>query len=129
MPGVKVEIALAELLDKITILEIKAERLKSARQLENVQRELKLLREVQSSAIPFHDEVAALTAELKSVNEQLWDIEDDIRDCEASGDFGENFVALARSVYKTNDQRAKIKRQINDLLDSGIVEEKSYSAY
>jgi hypothetical protein len=73
--------------------------------------------------------LAALTEELKSVNQELWGIEDDIRACEARRDFGAGFVVLARAVYRTNDRRARIKRQINALLGSAIVEEKSYTAY
>ncbi|MBT4865441.1 MAG: hypothetical protein HON53_10015, partial [Planctomycetaceae bacterium] len=75
------------------------------------------------------DQLDRLTAELKAVNEALWEIEDDIRDCERAQDFGPRFIELARSVYVTNDQRAALKREINDLLGSRIVEEKSYASY
>ncbi|HMB38692.1 MAG TPA: DUF6165 family protein, partial [Wenzhouxiangellaceae bacterium] len=74
-------------------------------------------------------EITGMRAELKSLNEKLWDIEDEIRDCEREGDFGDRFVELARSVYKTNDQRAALKRSINEALGSTILEEKSYKAY
>ncbi len=126
---IAVEIAAGELIDKITILEIKLERLEDAEKLGNVRLDHDALaaardREIQPSA-----ELAAFTAELKSLNEALWDIEDDIRDCERNEDFGARFIELARSVYITNDRRAAVKRKINELLGSHIVEEKSYAPY
>lgn len=118
-----------EVIDKITILEIKAERLTDAAKLANVTTELTALVAVREREFPAHAALAALAAELKAINEKLWVIEDDIRDCERAKDFGDKFVALARAVYYTNDERAAVKRKINDLLGSALVEEKSYAAY
>jgi hypothetical protein len=115
-----------ELLDKITILQIKSERIGSEAARANVARELALLRKVAGEAMR-HRAVPALVARLQSVNETLWEIEDRIRECEASAEFGASFVQLARSVYQQNDLRAAIKRRINQLLDSSLVEEKSYA--
>lgn len=129
MSTVTVEVAPGELIDKITILEIKAERIADAAKRANVRVELETLAAARDAAIPASDEIARLTADLKAVNEALWQIEDDIRDCEAAGDFGAIFVALARSVYKTNDRRAALKRAINEALGSRLIEEKSYKPY
>ncbi|MEM7211106.1 MAG: DUF6165 family protein [Pseudomonadota bacterium] len=126
---VTIEIAPGELIDKITILEIKRERINDSEKLANVRIELGTLEQSRDAAIKPSTEMARLTADLKSVNEQLWVIEDDIRDCERAGDFGETFVNLARSVYKTNDRRAALKREINVHLGSWLVEEKSYQPY
>jgi tetratricopeptide (TPR) repeat protein len=126
---VLVEIAPGELLDKLTILEIKAERISDAEKLKHVREELRVLAGARDETLPASAELARLTAELKKVNEQLWDIEDEIRRCEAKKNFGKRFVELARSVYRSNDQRAVLKRQINDLLGSHLVEEKSYAPY
>lgn len=122
-------IAPGELIDKITILEIKSERIKDPAKLANVETELKTLSATRDRHIGASDEMTALTASLKSINEELWVIEDDIRDCERNGDFGETFIRLARAVYRTNDRRADVKKQINILLGSSLVEEKSYAAY
>jgi hypothetical protein len=124
-----VEISAGELIDKITILQIKAERLSDARQRANVGRELETLSAARDAGIAPDPEVAALTDSLRAVNEALWEIEDAIRDRERAGDFGERFVELARSVYRRNDERAALKRAINDRLGSRIVEEKSYQPY
>jgi hypothetical protein len=118
-----------ELIDKITILEIKSERLASRDKLANVRAELAELARARDGAIAPSLALAELTAALKRVNETLWRIEDDIRDCERAADFGARFIALARAVYHTNDERAALKRKINDLLDADIVEEKSYATY
>jgi len=126
---ISVEIAPGELIDKITILEIKLERMTDAAKLANVKIEWETLTQARDAAIEASDELAGLTQALKSVNEQLWEIEDDIRDCERGKDFGDTFIALARAVYKTNDERARLKREINELLGSRLVEEKSYAAY
>jgi hypothetical protein len=126
---VHIEVGPGELIDKITILEIKAERIRDARKLANIRTELDVLAKSRDSAIGASADLARLTASLKKVNAALWDIEDEIRDCERSGDFGPRFVTLARSVYRRNDERAALKRQINDLLHAKIVEEKSYAAY
>ena len=118
-----------ELIDKITILEIKAERIADAGKLANVERELRSLAAARSEALPGSPELDELTAELRRINERLWEIEDDIRDCERKRDFGERFIELARAVYRTNDRRAAAKRQINELLGSELVEEKDYADY
>jgi hypothetical protein len=115
-----------EVLDKITILEIKVERLQDEAARANAARELVLLREI---AGPVLGETAALMARLKGLNETLWDIEDRIRDHERAGTFDAAFVELARSVYKRNDERGAVKRQINLALNSGLIEEKSYKPY
>ncbi len=127
--GLSVEISPGELIDKITILEIKLERLADKAKLANVRAEHAILTAARAGAIETSAELDRLTAELKRVNERLWDIEDGIRDCERAKDFGEKFVALARGVYKNNDRRAELKRQINELLGSRLIEEKSYAAY
>ena len=126
---ISVEIAFGELIDKITILEIKLERIGNAEKLANVQTEWQTLIEARDLAINPSDELTRLSNGLKAVNETLWVIEDDIRDCERNSDFGKKFIELARAVYRTNDERARIKHQINELLGSRLVEEKSYSAY
>ena len=126
---ISVEIAPGELIDKITILEIKLERISNPAKLENVRKEWLALTEVRDTTIKVSDQLRLLSDELKTINEMLWKIEDDIRDCEQNREFGENFITLARSVYKTNDERAQIKRRINLLLGSKLVEEKSYTAY
>ena len=120
-----VPVSWGELLDKIAILEIKCQRLRAPEALANAARELAALRPAaDTAAVP-----RELTAALAAVNQRLWTIEDRIREKEAAGDFGPEFVALARSVYRENDERGRIKRAINTLLGSGLVEEKQYSAY
>jgi hypothetical protein len=121
-----VPISVGELFDKISILEIKAEELRDAKQLANVMRELTLLDGVRNRAVPANPELDALYAELQAVNRRLWRIEDDLRQIERAGLFDDRFVALARSVYRENDQRATVKRQINNITGSELVEEKSY---
>lgn len=118
-----------EVIDKITILQIKAERLTDAAKIANVAKELDELVAVREREFPGHAGLAALSAELKAINEKLWVIEDDIRDCERAKDFGPKFIELARAVYFTNDERAAAKRKVNDLLGSALIEEKSYAPY
>ena len=125
--SVVIEAAPGELIDKITILEIKSARIRDGEKLRNVRKELETLVAARDRTILSPDGLAALTAELRSVNETLWDIEDDVRVCERDGDFGPKFIELARSVYKNNDHRAALKRKINELLGSAIVEEKAYA--
>lgn len=120
-------ISAGELIDKITILRIKSERI-AADKRGNVRHELDLLEALAARELAGID-LDALTAELTSINAGLWDIEDGKRDCERRGDFGPAFVALARSVYIENDRRAAVKRRINDAAGSDIVEEKSYAPY
>jgi hypothetical protein len=114
---------------RITILEIKAARVSDPDKLRNVRAELETLRTARDRTVLPTDALASLTAKLRDVNVALWDIEDGIRECERAGDFGPQFVELARSVYRNNDERAAIKRKINVLLGSQIIEEKSYSAW
>jgi hypothetical protein len=118
-----------ELLDKLTILEIKSERIQDPEKLINIRHELELLEAVWRQADQGSETVRALRSDLKQVNEMLWVIEDDIRLCENEGNFGDRFIELARSVYITNDRRADLKKQINLALGSAIVEEKSYQDY
>ncbi len=122
-----VPVSAGELIDKITILEIKLERIADEAKLANVRKELDALRAARAEAVLASAELADLTAALKAVNEKLWEVEDEVRKCEAVGDFGHRFVTLARSVYKTNDERVGLKRRINELLGSPLVEEKSYA--
>ncbi len=119
--------AVGELIDKITILEIKSERIADPAKLKNVTHELALLRHLLDEAGLGGTKLEALTGELKVVNLALWEVEDKIRLCEERGDFGPDFIALARSVYTTNDKRAALKRDINLLCGSAILEEKSYA--
>jgi hypothetical protein len=121
-----VPISVGELIDKITILEIKSERIENARQLENIARELAALRAVRLGDIA---ELARLARELKRVNAQLWEIEDAVRDCDARSDFGATFIELARAVYRLNDERSRIKKAINVASGSRLVEEKSYKSF
>lgn len=123
-----VPVSWGELIDKVTILEIKSERLKSEAALKNVRHELAALRPFADEAVR-KTEVAALKAELKRINEALWKIEDDIREKEAAKSFDEEFVRLARAVYFTNDERGRVKQKINQALKSDLAEEKHYSAY
>ncbi|MCH7711942.1 MAG: hypothetical protein IH903_09935 [Proteobacteria bacterium] len=129
MTAVKVEISPGELIDRITILEIKAARITDEAKRANVRVELGELTAARQGAVAASARLAALTGELKEVNEALWDIEDEIRALEAAMDFGPAFIELARAVYKTNDRRSAIKRKINELLGSRLIDEKSYTPY
>ena len=124
-----VEVAPGELIDKITILEIKLERISDKQKLTNVKIEYDILTKTRDESLTSSKELERLTLELKSINEKLWVIEDDIRDCEREQDFSDKFIQLARSVYFTNDKRAALKKDVNELLGSKIVEEKSYQEY
>ncbi len=126
---VSVEVSPGELIDKITILEIKLERIEDEDKLKNVKLEWETLTRARDQAIEATPELEKLTAGLKESNERLWEIEDDIRNCERDKDFGDRFVELARGVYVNNDQRSRLKRKINELLGSRLIEEKSYTAY
>lgn len=123
-----IAVSWGEILDKVTILRIKRDRLDDPAKRTNVLRELDAL-EAGIGDVEALPGLAALTSALRAVNETLWTIEDDIRDEERRAEFGPRFVALARAVYHRNDERAAIKRRINDLLASPLVEEKSYRAY
>jgi len=127
--SVSVRISPGELIDKITILEIKAERLSDPQKLANVLFELSELRDVYSRTIEPSPMLDKLVSELKSVNMALWQIEDEIRECERRQEFGARFIGLARSVYCQNDRRAAVKRQVNERLGAQIIEEKSYAAH
>jgi hypothetical protein len=127
--AVKIPVSWGELLDKLTILQIKMERIEDPEKRRNVQKELITLDAVwRDRGVPAL-ELDELVRQLRQINEQLWDIEDAIRLCERQQEFGARFVQLARSVYQSNDRRAAVKYQINRLLDSEIVEEKSYESY
>ena len=130
--SLKIPISWGELLDKLSILHIKQERVKDGGKLININREFKELSDIRDAHSFNHKQMSELNEladELRSVNDALWDIEDDIRACERADDFGSRFVELARSVYKTNDRRAELKYRINMLLYSELVEEKSYESY
>ena len=129
MDIIQVPVSPGEVLDKITILEIKSERISDAGKLANVKRELELLQASWQQSVPEDDTVRRLHDELKTINEALWEIEDDIRDKERAREFDQVFIDLARSVYVTNDERANAKKELNIYLGSEIVEEKSYQDY
>jgi phosphotransacetylase len=129
MDIIQVPVSPGEVLDKITILEIKSERISDAAKLVNVKRELELLQAAWQEAVDQDATVERIHAKLKSINEDLWEIEDDIRDKERAREFDDRFIELARSVYVTNDQRADAKKELNVYLGSEIVEEKSYQDY
>ncbi len=129
MNEILIPISPGELLDKITILQIKAERITDPVKVANVKTELDMLSRVWDESVESDDVIRALSAELKSINARLWEIEDDIRDEERNRRFGERFVELARAVYVTNDERADAKKKVNLHLNSTIVEEKSYQDY
>jgi hypothetical protein len=120
-----VDVSIGEVIDKITILQIKSEKFNDEDKRKNVNTELNLL----SSLLPSDDRISKYISALKEVNERLWEIEDDIRLCEKDDKFDEAFIELARSVYKTNDIRASIKKQINVEFNSEIIEEKGYEQY
>jgi uncharacterized protein DUF6165 len=129
MNEIKVPVSPGELLDKITILRIKSQRMTDPAKLANVRLELRALEETWGASEYARIDVAADVAALLAVNERLWVIEDDIRDKERAQAFDAEFIRLARAVYFENDERAAIKRRINTVLGSSIVEEKSYRAY
>lgn len=126
---IKAEVSFGEFLDKVTILEIKSERIKDANKLVNVNNELKLLREHWQAHPKSKIDITEEMKQLKAVNEKLWEIEDNIREKERSKTFDQGFIELARAVYFTNDERARIKRVINEKLGSELIEEKSYEDY
>ncbi|RED52386.1 DUF6165 family protein [Aestuariispira insulae] len=127
--SISVPVSWGELIDKITILEIKQCEIKDETALANVRRELAALTSVLEQSGANHPELAEKKAALLEINRELWGIEDDIRDCERGQDFGDDFIRLARAVYHTNDRRAAVKKEINILLGSELVEEKSYQDY
>lgn len=125
---VTIEVSVGELLDKISILEIKSLRIKEEEKLRNIKRELQILTVVRDAQIRRED-IEDLYGQLKTINESLWRIEDSIRLCEKRKNFGQEFIQLARMVYQENDQRSRIKSEINNKLGSVLREEKSYSEY
>ena len=125
----QVPVSVGEVLDKITILQIKLAHISDANKRVNIQNELDALLPLVAGDGFATDEMQGLMAELKSVNEALWDIEDDIREKEAAKSFDAEFIKLARAVYVTNDKRAEIKKQINLATGSALIEEKSYESY
>ncbi len=129
MSLIHIPISFGELIDKITILEIKSERIKDEAKLVNVNKELELLEQTWADSPQAVSDIAAQRKALKEVNEELWEIEDKIRLKEADGAFDQEFIELARAVYITNDKRAAVKREINAMLGATIQEEKSYADY
>ena len=125
----QVPVSVGEVIDKITILQIKLERISDPTKRVNIQKELDALLPLVASDAFITDQMRGLMAKLKAVNEALWEIEDDIREKEAAKNFHAEFIRLARSVYITNDKRAEIKKQINLATGSDLVEEKSYESY
>ena len=123
------EISPAELLDKISILEIKLEKVKDKNSQEKIKKEYKILKEIQNSSIKLTDKIKDLFQSVKNINVELWNIEDKLRIHEKNKDFSENFIELARGVYFNNDKRAKIKSEINEILGSNIREVKQYVDY
>ncbi|SVC20003.1 uncharacterized protein METZ01_LOCUS272857 [marine metagenome] len=123
------EISASELLDKISILEIKLDKIKGKENLEEINKEYKILKDVQDSSIEVTEKLKTLFKEIKEVNLNLWNIEDELRICEKNKDFGQSFIKLARDVYLNNDKRSKIKSEINKILGSNIKEIKQYVDY
>ena len=123
------EISAGELLDKISILEIKLDKIKNKNSQEEIKKEYKLLKEAQNLNIEMKEKIQQLFIELKEVNISLWNVEDKIRILEKNKDFGNEFIELARAVYLNNDKRAKIKSEINEILGSNIREIKQYVNY
>jgi hypothetical protein len=127
MQSIEVPIATGELIDKITILEIKVARFTDPAKTANVRAELALLCQRRDAVLPSDRVLDALATRLKAINEHIWDLEDEIRECERRQDFGPAFVAVARNIYRTNDERAALKREINVASGSQLREEKSYA--
>ena len=126
----KVEVSNGELLDKLTILELKLSNISDVQKLTNIQKEHDELNPLAGQLFDsYGEELKNLYKQLAEINSELWTIEDDIRECERNKDFGSDFVSLARAVYFTNDKRSDVKKSINLLTDSGFVEEKSYKDY
>lgn len=127
--SIEIAVSYGELFDKISILEIKQSKVVKAEQRKNIENELDVLNRVRATAVPAGVEIDDLMAGLTDVNARLWDVEDDLRDCERRQEFDATFVELARSVYRLNDRRAELKRELNTLLGSALVEEKLYNEY
>lgn len=127
--SVMTPVSWGELIDKFTILEIKLERIRDPTKVANVGRERQAILPMRNQALRSHPGLTESESALKAINEEIWGVEDEIRDCERRQEFGTRFIELARAVYHTNDRRALVKRQINELLGSELVEEKSYQSY
>ena len=123
------EVSAGELLDKISILEIKLEKISDKSSLEQLKKEYKILKKNQNSTIKLEGKIKDLFKSLKNINLKLWNVEDKLRICEKNKEFGKEFIELAREVYFNNDKRSKIKSDINKALDSNIVEIKQYASY
>ena len=129
MNKILIEVSVGELLDKISILEIKKEKIKNEDNLKFINDEYLVLKKQLNENIKLNDEIKKLYGELKAINEKLWDIEDNKRMCEKNSDFGESFIKLSRDVHFLNDDRAKIKLEINNKTGSKIKEIKQYTNY
>ena len=123
------EISAGELLDKVSILEIKLEKIKDKNGQIEIKKEYKILKEIQNSSIKYEDRIKNLINSIKEVNIKLWDAEDKLRICEKNKDFGKSFIELAREIYFNNDKRSRIKSEINKILGSNIKEVKQYVKY
>ena len=123
------EISVGELIDKISILEIKLEKIKNKASQDEINKEYNILKEVQNLSIEMTEKLKTLLKEIKDVNLNLWNVEDKLRICEKNKDFGQNFIKLARDVYLNNDKRSKIKSKINEVSGSNIKEIKQYVDY
>ena len=127
--SVEITVPYGELFDKISILEIKQSKVVNADQRVNIENELNVLNRVRATIVPDNFKIDDLIEGLTDVNKRLWNIEDQLRDCERLQDFSETFIELARSVYRLNDRRAELKRELNSRLGSELVEEKIYNEY
>ena len=127
--SVEITVPYGELFDKISILEIKQSKVVNADQRVNIENELNVLNRVRANIVPDNFKIDDLIEGLTDVNKRLWNIEDQLRDCERLQDFSETFIELARSVYRLNDRRAELKRELNSRLESELVEEKIYNEY
>ena len=129
MSKIQTEVSAGELLDKLSILEIKLNKIKDPISLNEVKKEYEILNETKNNNINFSKEISILYKDLKETNEKLWTIEDEIRLCEKNSDFKDKFIQLSRDVYFTNDKRSKTKSEINKILGSNIKEVKQYTQY
>ena len=129
MSKILTEISAGELLDKLSILEIKLNKIKNPALLQEIKKDYNIINEAKNKNINSSNEINVLYTDLKKINEQLWEIEDKIRLCEKNSDFKDKFIQLARDVYLKNDKRSKIKLEINKILGSNIKEVKQYTQY
>ena len=129
MRKILTEISAGELLDKLSILEIKLNKIKDSKLLQEIKKEYKILKRIQNSSIKLDVKIKELFNSIKEINIKLWNVEDKLRVCEKNKDFGKNFIELAREVYFNNDKRAKIKKEMNKILGSNIREVKQYIKY